>query len=51
TAVPCFGPAGGDGAWYLMHQFGDERLYCVVFDGKYKTWYSADQPKKRDPVW
>ncbi|EER06515.1 hypothetical protein Pmar_PMAR027046, partial [Perkinsus marinus ATCC 50983] len=51
TAVPCFGPAGGDGTWYLMHQFGDERLHCVVFDGKYKTWYSADQPKKRDSVW
>ncbi|KAF4657223.1 hypothetical protein FOL46_007501 [Perkinsus olseni] len=50
TAVPCFGSAGGDGAWYLMHQFGDERLHCVVFDGKYKTWYYADHPERRDPV-
>ncbi|KAF4742983.1 dual specificity protein kinase yak1, partial [Perkinsus olseni] len=45
TAVPCFGSAGGDGAWYLMHQFGDERLRCVVFDGRYKTWYYADHPE------
>ncbi|KAF4659309.1 hypothetical protein FOL47_007622, partial [Perkinsus chesapeaki] len=51
TAVPCFGSAGGDGAWYLMHQFSDERLHCVVFDNDYKTWYSASQPDRRDPVW
>ncbi|KAF4675253.1 hypothetical protein FOZ60_001070 [Perkinsus olseni] len=30
--------------------FDDERLHCVVFDGKYKTWYYADHPERRDPV-
>ncbi|KAF4658352.1 hypothetical protein FOL47_008007 [Perkinsus chesapeaki] len=50
TAVPCFGSAGADGAWYLIHQFNDERLHCVVFDD-HKAWYSASHPKRRDPVW